>query len=139
MRILVVFETSLGRTKLMAEAVCQGARSTGVECEVVAARDFSSLDGFCAVAVGSSTRMTRPLPRIREILSELKGVQGMPAAAFGSYGWSGEAPDIISDLLRGLGARLVEGQPVKAKEYPDEESLQKCRELGMTLAKSCAV
>lgn len=137
MRVLVVFETSLGRTKAMAEAVCQGARSAGAECEVVAARDFSSLDGFCAVAMGSSTRMKRPLPRVREILSELKGVDGMPAAAFGSYGWSGEAPDIVSDLLRGLGARLVEGQPVKAKEYPDEESLQKCRDLGVTLARSC--
>jgi flavorubredoxin len=81
--------------------------------------------------------MKRPLPRVREILSELSPLNGLPAASFGSYGWSGEAPDIIAEHLRGLGASLVEGQPLKVKEYPDETALGLCKDLGRTLANAC--
>ncbi len=134
MKVLVVYESTRGRTKAMAEAICEGA---GAECEIVEAKDFKGLGDACALAVGSSTRMKRPLPRARQILSELSNLNGLPSASFGSYGWSGEAPDELAKLLAESGASLVEDQPIKAKDYPSQDCLEKCKDLGRKLAESC--
>jgi flavorubredoxin len=138
MRVVVIYESTMGRTRAMAQAIGEGARVEGAQCDIIEAAQFKELDEACALAVGSSTRMTRPLPRIRQILSELNNLNGITAASFGSYGWSGEAPDIIANLLMGLGAKLIDGQPVKAKDFPGIEHLEKCRELGRNLARACA-
>lgn len=121
----------------MAEAIYEGAQSESAECQVLSASDFENMDDVCALAIGASTRMKKPLPMVRRILAELPDLNGMPAAAYGSYGWSGEAPDIIANLLTDKGASLVEGQPIRAKDYPSESILEECKELGRTLAKRC--
>jgi flavorubredoxin len=121
----------------MAEAIGEGARSAGADCEVIEARQFKGLGDACAFAIGSSTRVKKVLPKVKQILADLSGLDGKPAAAFGSYGWSGEAPDIISKRLAELGAKLIEGQPLKAKDYPSSTILEQCKELGQNLAKKC--
>ncbi|RDE15660.1 MAG: FprA family A-type flavoprotein [Candidatus Thorarchaeota archaeon] len=138
MKVMIIYESTRGRTKAMAEAIREGATLAGGECAVVDAQDFSSLEGVCALAVGSSTRMTRVLPIVKRILSELPKLNGLPTAAFGSYGWSGEAPDEISAKLKELGGTLVSEQPIKAKDYPAESILAECRSLGEKLAASCS-
>jgi len=137
MRVVVIYESTMGRTRAMAQAIGEGARLEGAQCDVIEAAQFEELGEACAIAVGSSTRMTRPLPRIRQILSELNSLNGISAASFGSYGWSGEAPDVIANLLSGLGAKLIDGQPLKVKDFPSIEQLEKCRELGRNLARAC--
>ncbi|MHA1246825.1 MAG: flavodoxin domain-containing protein [Candidatus Thorarchaeota archaeon] len=137
MRVLVVYESTMGRTKAIAEAICRGVTDAGVECELVRARDFEGIDGACALALGSSTRMKRPLPRTRQILDELPELNGLPVTAFGSYGWSGEAPDIIANKLREKGGKFVGERPLRIKEHPREPDVEKCVELGRILARSC--
>ncbi|NHI83823.1 MAG: FprA family A-type flavoprotein [Candidatus Thorarchaeota archaeon] len=137
MSAVVVYESTRGRTKAMAEAICEGIRNAGVECSLVSASDFTDIGDACALAIGSSTRMKRTLPRTRQILDELKGVENMPAAGFGSYGWSGEAPDFISQQLEKKGAKMVRDQPLRVKDFPREDDLEKCRTLGRTLAEEC--
>jgi flavorubredoxin len=138
MKVAVVYESTRGRTKAMAEAICEGAVSAGMECQVIDAKEFSGLDSFCALAVGSSTRMKKTLPMVKRILSELSTLNGLPAAAFGSYGWSGEAPDEIAGKLKEAGASLVEENPIKAKDYPSDSVLEQCRTLGGKLAEKCS-
>jgi len=137
MKVAIIYESTRGRTKAMAEAICDGVTKANVECAVIDAKDFQTLDDVCAVAVGSSTRMKKVLPMAKRVLSELPNLKGFPAAAFGSYGWSGEAPDEIASRLKELGGRLVLDQPIKAKDYPSEEILQECRNLGEKLASNC--
>ena len=61
-------------------------------------------------------------------------VKGKFGAAFGSYGWSGEAVRLIEDRLRGLKLRVpVEG--LRLKLAPDAAELDACRTLGETLAR----
>ncbi len=120
----------------MAEAICEGVRSSNVDCDLVDAAKFQGLSDACALAIGSSTRMKRPLPKVRQILAEMKQIDGTPSAAFGSYGWSGEAPDFIGQQMVALGGTLVDN-PLKAKDYPNEEALESSRELGRKLAKTC--
>lgn len=122
----------------MAEAICEGIKGAGGEYDLIDAKDFKGLEGYCALAVGSSTRMKRVLPMVKRMLAELSDLSGLAAVGFGSYGWSGEAPDEIADRLKTLGAALVVDAPLKAKDYPSEEVLEKCKELGNELVKGCA-
>jgi len=137
MKVVVIYESTRGRTKAMADAIAEGVKSAGKECEVIEAKDFNEIGDACAIAVGSSTRMKRTLPKVRQIMAEFQPLNGLPAAAYGSYGWSGEAPGLIAQELEGKGAKLVDGQPLSAKDYPNEEMLDKCRALGKTLADAC--
>ncbi|MFX1606473.1 MAG: flavodoxin domain-containing protein [Promethearchaeota archaeon] len=137
MKVAVVYESTRGRTKAMAEAICEGAISAGAQCVVVEAKEFPGFDDICGVALGSSTRMKKTLPMIKRILSELPPLNGLAAGAFGSYGWSGEAPDEIANKLSEAGASLVEENPIKAKDYPSDSILDQCRVLGGRLAERC--
>ncbi len=137
MKVGVIYESTRGRTKAMAEAICKGATEVGAECMVIDAKDFNGISDLCAIAIGSSTRMKRVLPKVKQILAELPDLKGLPAAAYGSYGWSGEAPDEINDRLQELHAKIVIDQPIKAKDYPGESVLEECQRLGAKLADSC--
>jgi flavorubredoxin len=137
MKVGVIYESTRGRTKAMAEAICEGAISAGAECEVIDAKEFSEITDFCALAIGSSTRMKRVLPMVKRILSELPDLKELPSAAFGSYGWSGEAPDEITNKLVELNAEVIIDAPIKAKDYPGESVLEECRNLGTRLAEKC--
>jgi flavorubredoxin len=137
MKVGVIYESTRGRTKAMAEAICEGVKSAGAECEIIDAKEFGGLTDFCAFAIGSSTRMKRVLPMVKRILSELPDLKGLPAAGYGSYGWSGEAPDEITSKLVELNAEIVIDHPIKAKDYPGESVLEECRNLGMALAERC--
>ena len=57
------------------------------------------------------------------------------AAAFGSYGWSGDAPKLISEHLKEGGFELVD-DGFKTLWVPDEEALAACREYGKAFAKA---
>lgn len=137
MKVVVIYESTRGRTKAMATAIAEGVVAAGKECEVVEAKDFNGIGDACAIAVGSSTRMKHALPKVKQVLAGFDSLDGIPAAAYGSYGWSGEAPGIIAKQLEEKGAKLVEGQPLSAKDYPNEEMLDRCRGLGKTLAEAC--
>ncbi len=138
MKVGVIYESTRGRTKAMAEAICEGATAGGAECALVDAKEFNGVSDFCALAVGSSTRMKRVLPMVKRLLAELQDLKGLPAAGFGSYGWSGEAPDEIETRLKELNAQIVIDHPIKAKDYPSESILEECRNLGSLLAKRCS-
>ena len=138
MKVAVVYESTRCRTKAMAEAICEGASSAGAECAVVDAKEFSGFDDICGIALGSSTRMKKTLPMVKRILSELPQLNGLAAAAFGSYGWSGEAPDEIAVKLSEAGGSLIEENPIKAKDYPSDSILEQCRALGGKLAEKCS-
>jgi flavorubredoxin len=54
-------------------------------------------------------------------------------AAFGSYGWSGEAPIQIAEKLRAMGMHVVD--PVLRMQYtPTEKDLEECKRLGKDIA-----
>ncbi len=59
--------------------------------------------------------------------------KGKKAAAFGSYGWSGEGVENINARLRKAGFELV-NEGLKALGNPDEPSLKACRDFGAAIA-----
>jgi len=143
-KTLVVFYLSAyGNTRQMAEAIAAGAeRIDGVRVSLYDLEGgepevFTDLieEADC-LAFGSPTINGDAVKPIWNLLSSLTtvSVKGKLGAAFGSYGWSGEAVRLIEDRLRGLKLRVpVEG--LRLKLVPDAGELEECRKLGETLAR----
>lgn len=62
---------------------------------------LESIQQADAIFFGSSTKYADMIGNLEEILKEMKEInlEGKIAAAFGSYGWSGEAIEVIQDYL----------------------------------------
>jgi flavorubredoxin len=63
-------------------------------------------------------------------------VKGKTGAAFGSYGWSGEAPKLILEILKNKFEMNVTEPPLSIKYTPDQAGLDKCFALGKRVAES---
>jgi flavorubredoxin len=75
------------------------------------------------------------LPAMADVLTYLRGLkpQNLVGAAFGSYGWSGEAVRQIEDVLCGMKVEMA-GEGIRVKNVPDEGILARCYELGIGMA-----
>ena len=55
-------------------------------------------------------------------------LKGKIGAAFGSYGWSGEAPKLILEIMKYKFEMQVVEPPLLAKYLPDQNVLNACKE-----------
>jgi len=127
----------------MAEAVAEGAKSvTGVEVSVKIYARPEELSEASAIIFGSPTYYHSMTLTIKQILEEAAKadvqLSGKVGAAFGSYGWSGEAPKQILEILKNkFGMQTLE--PALTVPYtPKDAHLQECRKLGKTVAEKIA-
>jgi len=140
--LLIFYLSAYGNTQRMAEAVREGAET--VEGVRVSLYDIEGAehDAFIdlieeadGIALGSPTINGDAVKSIWDLLSSLTaiGVQGKVGAAFGSYGWSGEAVRMIEERLKGLKFDVpVDG--LRLKLVPTDDELEQCRELGRKIA-----
>lgn len=136
-KLAVVYLSTTGNTKSMADAIADGARSRNVDVEIKSFYDWKPEEAAAAdaIAIGSSTFHYTMLPPIEKFVDELvkAGAKGKDGAAFGSYGWSGEAPIMIAEKMRNGGINLLD--PVLRVQYkPNEKDLKECNRLGKDLA-----
>ncbi len=140
-KLLVLYYSRTGNTEKMARAFVEGTQAVpGVEVQLsidfeVTAADLETAD---AIVVGMPTYhhdMTQSTKKVFEDAA-VKGVtlKGKVGAAFGSYGWSGEAPRLVLEILKNRFEMDVVPQPLLIKYAPDAEGLTKCRELGRQIA-----
>lgn len=142
--LIVFYMSAYGSTARMAEAVCAGAESvSGVrvslyDLEGGETEPFVDLiEQADALAFGSPTVNGDAVKPIWDLLSSLAVVdlRGKIGAAFGSYGWSGEAVPMLEDRLRGLKLRVpVPG--LRVKLIPTVDELSESREFGRRLAEA---
>jgi len=141
--VVIVYDTMYESTRAMAEAIGEGLLKNGIKYKLFNASvtDQSDLitELFKArgIIVGSCTVNNSYLRAIGAVLEEIKAhrFKGKVAAAFGSYGWSGEAPKLITQKLEEAGLKVVE-EPVQCKYVPTEEELKQCVEFGERFSKS---
>jgi flavorubredoxin len=88
-----------------------------------------------AVLVGSPTINKGILSAVAAILEEMKGLKFMnkKAAAFGCYGWSGEAVKIMTQHLSSAGFTVVD-EGLRAMWNPDTKAIEICIEYGKRVA-----
>jgi len=124
--ILIAYVSAYGYTKEMAGYIAEGIKSVS-DFNV----DISDIEHILpgnleekivrsdAIFIGSPTinqNTVMPVYKLFALINPIRD-RGKLAAAFGSYGWSGEAVDIIQNHLKQLKLNVIEGG-VKAKFYP---------------------
>jgi flavorubredoxin len=137
----VVFDTMWQSTALMARAVGEGLAEGGLRVELLPLAAAHRSDVATAIldagalVVGSPTINGQVYPAIADAMCYLKGLKprGLVGAAFGSYGWSGEAVAQLETMLREMKVELV-AEGVRAVYVPDADGLARCRALGTAVA-----
>lgn len=141
LKAVVVYDTMWESTVRMAREVGEGLLAGGAKPTLMPLSAFHRSDVAVelleagALVVGSPTLNNNLFPSIADLLTYLKGLKrlNMVGAAFGSYGWSGEAVGQINEILTGMKVELV-SDGVRAKYVPDSDALEQCYALGQQIA-----
>lgn len=137
-KIAVVYWSSTGNTETMARAVAEGAKAAGADVSTFEAGNFSAdmIDEFQSFAFGCPAMGDEVLEEteFEPLFAECEGkLAGKKIGLFGSYGWGdGQWMREWKERCREHKMDLAE-EGVICQEEPNEEALEKCRELGRTL------
>ena len=139
-KAVVVFDTMWGSTEKLARAAADGLAAGGTTAVVMPLRGSHRSDVATefldagALLVGSPTINKQMFPTVADVLTYLKGLRrkGLQGAAFGSYGWAGEAVKQVNDSLLEMGAAALDG--VKCQYVPDAAALEAAHAFGRRVA-----
>lgn len=144
-QVTIVYDTMWQSTRKMAEAIAEGIREvspqTCVKVLNITHDDkndvITEIFHSKAVLVGSPTINYGHSFAIAGLLEMMKGLKFKQkrAAAFGSYGWSGDAVKQLNAKLTEAGFSLVNDGLAKLW-VPDETTLADCVEYGREFAKA---
>lgn len=144
-QIILVYDTMWESTRKMAEAIACGIRNADPAVTVKlynsAKEDkndiLTEVFKSKAILLGSSTINNGYLNSIGGLLEMIRGLKfkGKKAAAFGSYGWSGEAVKLMSEHLGQAGFALV-NDGIRTLWVPDAQAEQECVGYGEQFVKS---
>ncbi|MBO8158717.1 FAD-dependent oxidoreductase [Thermosyntropha sp.] len=141
--IVIAYVSAYGYTETLAKNIAEGILTVG-EFEVKmydliyadkeeVLREINLADG---ILIGSPTINGDALPPIWELLIKLSPIvhAGKVAAAFGAYGWSGEAVPAIENRLKALRMKVLPGLKVNFKPSMREE--EEAFTMGMEFGKA---
>lgn len=112
--VIIAYVSAYGYTKELAELAKEELLSLDFDARIYeitsydAAELKSKIDMADALLVGSPTFNRDALPPVWNLLMHFSAFaqKGMPAAAFGSYGWTGEAVKMLQDRMKSLGMKV---------------------------------
>ena len=138
-QITIVYDTMWNATRRMAEAIAEGIRQAdpAVTVKLFSASKTDKTDIVTevfrsrAILMGSPTVNNGYLYAIAGILELIRGakLKKKKAAAFGSYGWSGEAVKLMNEELTKAGFTVVD-DGFRTTWAPDNDVLAQLREYG---------
>jgi flavorubredoxin len=140
-KALVIYDTMWHSTEMMAETIVDSLGQEGVEAKPMHLRRWHRSDIITevldagAILVGSPTLNNQIFPTVADFLTYMKGLKpkNKVAAAFGSYGWSGEAVKFIRNELEWMDFDIID-PGVRIQYVPDGKSMGACYELGKKVA-----
>ena len=140
--VALLFASAYGNTAAIADALAQGVGRTGVRvesinCEFTPPEQLLAAIRSCdAILIGSPTLGGHaPTPIVSALGTVLaEGERSKPVGVFGSFGWSGEALDLLESKLRDGGFRFA-FEPIKVKFSPDAATLKAIEETGTGLGR----
>ncbi|HDZ24479.1 MAG TPA: MBL fold metallo-hydrolase, partial [Desulfobacteraceae bacterium] len=142
-KAIIVYDTMWHSTGKMAETIAETLSDEGVPAVPMKLRSCHRSDIITeimdagAVIVGSPTLNNGLFPTVADFLTYMKGLKPLNkvAAAFGSFGWSGEAVKLINQELETMKFDVVD-PGARIQYVPDQESLEPCRELARKIAQA---
>ena len=142
-KALIIYDTMWKSTDLMAKAIADGLLQEGISIQLLDLKNNHRSDIMTealeakALIFGSATLNNSMLPTMADMLNYIGGLR--PAnrigAAFGSYGWSGEAVKDINKALEAMKVSVVD-PGMRVKYVPTHEDLHQCVELGRKIGKA---
>ena len=137
-RAIIIYETRSGNTGIIAKAIEEGVKEAGVEVLLkrsvsAKADDLANVD---AVVLGAPTYHHDLIGSMKTFLFEMEkaDLKGKVGAAFGSYGWSGESTQMMTDTMKHIfGMNMIE-PGLKILRRPSESGLKQCQEFGRKVA-----
>lgn len=142
-KALVVYDTMWHSTETMGKAIVDALGEEGVDARLMHLRNCHRSDIMTevldagAIIVGSPTLNNGLFPTVSDFLTYMKGLKPLNklGAAFGSYGWSGEAAKLVTKELEEMKFDIID-PGVRIQYVPDDKSLDACRELGKKIAEA---
>jgi len=138
-KLLILYDSQTGNTERMAKAAVEGAQSVqGVEVELKYYATPEELAEAAGIVFGAPTyyhEITLPIKQMLEEAAKANiNLKGKIGAVFGSYGWSGEAPEQVLEILKNkFGMKTIE-PAITALYEPKLAQLDECRKLGKRVA-----
>ncbi|WOD38735.1 diflavin flavoprotein [Nodosilinea sp. E11] len=139
--VALIYASAYGNTATIAQALARGITKSGVAVEAINAEQASpddikeAVENSAGFLMGSPTLGGHaPTPMqtaLGIVLSTASKAQ--PAGVFGSFGWSGEAIDLLESKLKDGGYSLA-FEPIRVKFKPTDVTLKYCEEVGTDFA-----
>lgn len=140
--VSIFYMSSYGNTQQMAKKIYEGVDS--VEGIRPSMYDLGSLDEknmidlleeSDGILIGTPTINGDAVKPAWDLLACMAYTEnkGKTGGAFGSYGWTGEGPDMVHERMRSLKFRLPV-QPLKIKLIPNDSELVTCYHFGIEFA-----
>lgn len=113
----ILFSTMTSNTKKLANFIGEALNNKGIEATIINVKEDKDVENAKEALLnsdilffGSSTRYGDMVGKIEEVLKELKNMDlnSKAGVAFGSYGWSGEAIEIINDYLKASTLKVLD-------------------------------
>lgn len=144
-KAVIVYDTMWNSTDKMARAIAEGLIAEGVATKLMCMSHCRRSDvvtellGAGALVVGSPTMNNNIFPTMADVMTYLKGLRpkNLIGAAFGSYGWGGEAVADLNDLLAEMKIDVIH-EGIKCIYVPTHDTLHACRDLGRRIAEKLA-
>jgi flavorubredoxin len=142
-KALVIYDTMWHSTEKMATTLVEALGEEGVDAKSIHLRSWHRSDVLTevldagAIIIGSPTLNNGIFPTVSDFLTYMKGLKpkNKVGAAFGSYGWSGEAVKLINEHLEAMKFDVVD-PGLKVQFVPDNECIEACQELGKKIARA---
>ncbi|MCT8977824.1 anaerobic nitric oxide reductase flavorubredoxin [Clostridium sp. CX1] len=143
-QITIIYDSMWNATRRMAELIGEGIKKSDstINLKIFNSAKTDKNDVITeifkskAILVGSSTINKGILSSTSGILEMIRGLgfKNKKAAAFGSYGWSGENIKMITEDLKKAGFEVV-NDGIKELWYPGEEEEDRCKKFGEDFVK----
>ncbi len=139
--VAMIYASAYGNTATLAHAIARGIQKVGVgveliNCEAAEPQEIRQIiEKSSGFLIGSPTLAGHLPTQVQTALGIVlaHAPKSLPAGVFGSYGWSGEAVDIIAQKLQDSGFTLA-FEPIRVKFTPTAATLQFCEETGTDFA-----
>ena len=141
--VALLFASAYGNTAAMAAALAQGITKAGVRvqsinCEFSTSEELQqAIREASALVIGSPTLGGHaPTPIVAALGTVLtEADRSKPVGVFGSFGWSGEAIDLLEQKLKDGGFAFA-FPTIRVRFSPDARAVKRCEETGTDLAQA---
>ncbi|OUL17625.1 flavin oxidoreductase [Nostoc sp. RF31YmG] len=143
LKVALIYASAYGNTATLAQAIARGITKAGVavesiNCEFTDPEDIrTAVEKSSGFVIGSPTLGGHAPTPVQTALGIVlsTATNNQLAGVFGSFGWSGEAVDLIEGKLKDAGYRFG-FDTIRVKFKPNDVTLQLCEEAGTDFAQT---